>query len=129
MKKSYFILMVFVLIIAGLGLTSSSSVGLARTPDESDSDSNTVQVFMPVVNLTRTYDIYGKVSGPEGQPVGGVSIIDQDGRQTLSNADGNLQPERIGSWQVFTGCTEGWPVVQTRLQPRLRCFRVIQPSI
>ena len=89
MKKSYIILMVFVLIVAGLGLTSSSAVGLAQTSDESDTDSNSNQVYIPMVKLTRTYDIHGRVYGPEGQPVGGVSIIDQEGRQTFSNADGS----------------------------------------
>ena len=85
MKKSFLIFLVLVLITTSLALSSSSSVGLAQTSDESEADS---KVYMPLVNLTPTYDIYGRVYGPEGQLIGGASIIDQEGRQTFSNADG-----------------------------------------
>ncbi len=88
MKKSFLIFLVLLLITTGLALTSSSTTGLAQTSDESDPNSFSEQVFIPMVKLTRTYNIQGQVSGPDGQPVGGVSIIDQAGRQTFSNADG-----------------------------------------
>ena len=102
MKKSYILLMVFVLVVAVLGLSSSGMVGLAQTPDEPNPDSSSIKIFLPVLNLTRTYDIYGKVTGPDGQPVSGVSIIDQVGHQTISSVDGtyNLTGLEEGKYSV-----------------------------
>jgi len=109
MKKSYLMLVVFVLIIAALGLSSSRIVGVAQSSVDPTPNADSAHFFLPFVNLTRTYTIYGKVSGPDGQPVGGVSIIDQAGNQTLTNADGtyNLKGLVAGKYSLAAQ-KEGW---------------------
>ena len=109
MKKSYIILMVFVLVIAALGLSSSGSIGLAQSSDDATPDSGTARIFLPVLSITRTYDIYGKVSDPNGQPVAGVSIIDQTGNQTFTSADGSYALTGLQSGKVSLAAQkDGW---------------------
>ena len=89
MKKAYFMLMVFVLIVAALGFSGGRTAGLAQSSNDASPGSLSPQIYLPVLNLARTYDIYGKVSDTDGHPVAGVSIVDQAGHQTVSGADGS----------------------------------------
>jgi hypothetical protein len=61
---------------------------LAQTEGDPPSEPQSQKVFLPLVGAIRLFNIRGQVTGTGGQPVSGVSIVDQNGRQAITNEEG-----------------------------------------
>jgi len=88
MKKSPLFILILLVTISSMVLAPANVAGQVQTSDENDSDFQSERVYIPVVKYAGLYNLSGKVTNLAGQPVEWVSIIDQNGHQTTSNADG-----------------------------------------
>lgn len=97
MKRYIQLAMIVSIIISGPLFVPRLAAVLAQTDRAPTPDDLPVKIFMPWVNQTGAISISGVVTGPDGQPLGGVKIVDQHGYSATSNPDGSYSLKGLDS--------------------------------
>jgi len=91
MNRTLQFALIFLLVATGPLFLPRTSFSQAQTLDEPVDDPPGQKLFMPLISLSRNYSIYGQVKDTAGEPVEGVTIIDQNGHQSVTKSDGNYR--------------------------------------
>jgi hypothetical protein len=88
MKKALFSILILVSLALGLGFTGLDDSAQAGTGGDSLSEAQTESVFIPVVNFSGWFNISGRVTDPQGNPVEDVTVYDHTGHQAETDING-----------------------------------------
>ncbi len=91
MNRTIQFTLIFLLLATGPLFLPRTAISQAQSLDDPVDDPPGQKLFMPLISLSRNYSIYGQVRDTDGEPVAGVTVIDQEGHQSVTKSDGSYR--------------------------------------